>query len=413
LRFFKRIYIVDFLVFALIISTFIAIEVYLHKKNSKGSIAPYQLSNYTHNGDQLWWRWGSVENPNSLKLALAPYTIYKNSPDQRTPFFNTNSLGFRGSKEYSAVCEKQKRIIVVGGSAAFGHGLPNDKESFQSQIEQLNTQYEVINAGVGGFYSGQELTYIVTELVDYHPDLIIAFDGFNDLFWTWYSDRIKGPWHEDRIYGHLDKDNEIGFNLDFFANLESSVVDSYQSRNSILNSFKRFYNTLISRSMILSKVQKRIIKYKKKILANQAVTEKGSADIKKSDYLEKIINTYAKNLIKMNDFSKSQGIKFVAIFQPELGLKKEHTPEERNYLNIWPRGFNIDNYEEEFPQLYKLFLERTKSQLDAHGVQYIDINICPEYLNHPDTLFLDFVHLNKEGNKIIANIISEYLNEAL
>ena len=75
-------------------------------------------------------------------------------------------------------------------------------------MEKLNSKYEVINAGVGGFYSGQELTYIVTELVDYHPNIIIAFDGWNDLFWDWYVER-----YSNRIL----EDDEIGFNQNFVS----------------------------------------------------------------------------------------------------------------------------------------------------------------------------------------------------
>jgi hypothetical protein len=41
---------------------------------------------------------------------------------------------------------------------------------------------EVINAAVIGHGSGQELTYLLNDLVDLHPDLVSALDGWNDYY---------------------------------------------------------------------------------------------------------------------------------------------------------------------------------------------------------------------------------------
>ena len=39
----------------------------------------------------------------------------------------------------------------------------------------------MINAGVGGYRSRQQLLYYITELYLYNPDLVIFYDGWNDL----------------------------------------------------------------------------------------------------------------------------------------------------------------------------------------------------------------------------------------
>ncbi|MGD0020859.1 MAG: hypothetical protein ABSC54_01005 [Smithellaceae bacterium] len=394
-----RNHIIYFGILVIIILILGSIEYYLRSKNIKVDNEPYKISFYTRDGKLwspavYWWT-----NPNTLKWEIAPYTIYKHAPNQKTPYFTTNSKGFRGSKEYSNFSKKGKRIIVVGGSAAFGHSLSNDNETFQAQMEKLNSRYEVINAGVGGFYSGQELTYIVTELVDYHPNIIIAFDGFNDLFYSWYYDRWA-----NRIL----KDSELGFHANFLSSMEDSLVYSYQQQTSVLKSFQRFFNNVMDRSILLSKIREKITKLLRQNYSARLSNNKIS-DKNKNEYFEKILDVYTKNLIKMHDFCNSQGIKFLVVFQPEISLKSKMTVEERNYVNFWQHVWNVDNYLEEYSPLSKRFITRSKAILTKKGVRFIDINDQPEYKNNPNTLFLDFVHLNKAGNTIIAHIINEHI----
>jgi hypothetical protein len=69
----------------------------------------------------------------------------------------------------------------VGGSTAFGTGLDSDRETVAAQLAEL-LDVEVINAAVIGHGSGQELTYVLNDLVDLHPDVVIALDGWNDYY---------------------------------------------------------------------------------------------------------------------------------------------------------------------------------------------------------------------------------------
>ena len=57
--------------------------------------------------------------------------------------------------------------------------LQNDDETFGQHLEHL-LNAEVINAAIVGHASGQELVYLLTELVDLQPDLVITLDGWND-----------------------------------------------------------------------------------------------------------------------------------------------------------------------------------------------------------------------------------------
>lgn len=80
------------------------------------------------------------------------------------------------------------RIVVLGGSSVAGVGVHDNRSTIASILEaRLNERpdgntYEVINAGVGGYYSPIEAVYFLIELVHYRPTIILALDGFND-FW--------------------------------------------------------------------------------------------------------------------------------------------------------------------------------------------------------------------------------------
>lgn len=107
----------------------------------------------------------------------------------------SNDQGFLSIGEADFYYRKSKpsdvyRVIVVGGSTVFGLGAYTPKENLPAQIyEHLKESnpgfnFEVINAGRGGYASNQELLYIMSELVYYQPDLIIIYDGWNDLYYN-------------------------------------------------------------------------------------------------------------------------------------------------------------------------------------------------------------------------------------
>jgi lysophospholipase L1-like esterase len=379
----------------IIIVFFLSLELYLHKRQEKEGGTIPNIGVCTHNG--------AIVAEGSFKVCLAPYTIYKNCPNQKIDEEGINSKGFRGS-EVSNVLDKRKRIIVVGGSAAMGTGIATN-ETFEAMMEGLNPHYEVINAGVVGFLSGQELAYTVTELVDYHPQIIIAFDGWNDLHEQWY--------HSAWFSGNKEKD-EIGFNNNFFClQIEKKLIDNYKTETSLFQSFGRFFNTVVAKSILLSRLRIKVARAMQHFTLAKDSRGKNKAmePSVSAAYFTEIVNTYTNNLRKMNDFCKSQGIKFAVVFQPELGCKANRTAEEQTMLTNY--AFGSKNYSQEFPALYRRFMESSKDILKKHEVEYVDINETYIFSSSSKTLFTDAVHTSKNGNQIIAEIINAYLAKIL
>jgi len=114
-----------------------------------------------------------------------------------------NSEGFRGPEFTKDKPENTFRIITVGGSTTFGSGVV-DNETYPYHLQELfdstnlDFKVEVINVGIPGAWSGQEVPLILTglgqleqryptALLAYDPDLFIVFDGMNDVHWQFFG----------------------------------------------------------------------------------------------------------------------------------------------------------------------------------------------------------------------------------
>lgn len=131
---------------------------------------------------------------------LDSYLIYSYRPSvvntwvtkEFTEIAEINSDSFR-SNEIKTKNSDVFRIIAVGDSFTFGHGIETNDDTYPSKLEQLlnnnseNTakNFEVINAGVKGYSPDQEYKLITKRLIKYQPDLIIwNFSDPGDIFNT-------------------------------------------------------------------------------------------------------------------------------------------------------------------------------------------------------------------------------------
>ena len=122
-------------------------------------------------------------------------------PNQQNNSVTINSLGFRGDDFPAEKSDSSYRIFMLGGSTMFGHGATSDKttipgylqEFFQNDYEEYNI--EVINSGIQGADSFDELNIIKTRLLDYSPDMMVIYDGWNDLRENNSADTIYNNWN--------------------------------------------------------------------------------------------------------------------------------------------------------------------------------------------------------------------------
>ncbi|MDG1893746.1 MAG: GDSL-type esterase/lipase family protein [Fuerstiella sp.] len=112
---------------------------------------------------------------------------WKNIPDWKATTHNReltiNSKGLRDREYEYDKPDGVRRILVLGDSYVWGYGVA-DHEVFTEVLETrlAGDQWQVINSGVSGWGTDQELLFLTDEGFKYSPDVVIlAFFFFNDL----------------------------------------------------------------------------------------------------------------------------------------------------------------------------------------------------------------------------------------
>lgn len=176
----------------------------------------YQLKFVTAEGNP----YATPTPPGELKARRHPLLGYDLVANQQGQFWTINDQGFRESATVPLVkAEGEIRIVILGGSEAFGQLSSSNKALFSTQLqERLNQrvteqrnnpgrfqpeilpyradqvtealalppqirlgQYRVINAAVPGYTSGNVLARLLYQVAAYDPDILVVMEGYGDL----------------------------------------------------------------------------------------------------------------------------------------------------------------------------------------------------------------------------------------
>lgn len=96
----------------------------------------------------------------------------------------TNSLGLRGPEVARAPAPGTERVLVLGDSVAFGFRLEQG-ETFPVLLEQELEQrdggsFEVLNGGVEGYNTVNQLAFLRSSLLELQPSTIVVVFNLND-----------------------------------------------------------------------------------------------------------------------------------------------------------------------------------------------------------------------------------------
>lgn len=108
------------------------------------------------------------------------------TPNHQTGENRHNSFGFRGREFTLSKPDNTYRIAALGGSTTYSQGVDDFEKSYPSLLEDYLREsgfeaVEVINAGASGWTSHQNLINLQFRVLPLLPDLIIVYQGFNDI----------------------------------------------------------------------------------------------------------------------------------------------------------------------------------------------------------------------------------------
>jgi hypothetical protein len=283
-----------------------------------------------------------------------------------------NRLGFRGDVPVMPKAN-ETRVIVLGSSAAF-NGAPLAK-SIPGWIERLaresgRSNVRVYNWAVTSYVSGQELALLVATVTDFEPDLVIAYDGANDASVPYIYDPRPGYPFNWLVY-------EQGY-----RSMSNAPIA---------------WEPAIARTLLRSRVFSTVFREQLTAKAAAIGSLRDEAHYGSTAWSAEIVAGYAANLQKMCGVAAAWDFRFVAALQPVLFVKHPLVGSEPAMLLEPPLQRHMTTTYARFREEFKrLDVDATR----GGRCQYIDVSNALD--GTPTQLFWDYVHVNNDGNEIVA-----------
>ena len=122
-----------------------------------------------------------------MGYSYPPGFVRKRKLKKRGQDYHINSLGFRGAEIDRDKPPGHYRILCMGGSTTFGTGVSEDHKTYPARLQHYldavapeGMTYEVINCGVSGFNTAENLIYLQLWLVELDPDAVVIYQAAND-----------------------------------------------------------------------------------------------------------------------------------------------------------------------------------------------------------------------------------------
>lgn len=131
----------------------------------------------------LPWNWPQVRYESNQSLGFRPKASQASYTADKP--VRTNTLGLRGPERSWVKPDGVRRILILGDSIAFGHGVAYE-DTFAHKLEVLlndggRGSSEVIDAGLPAFNTLQEVTYFREQGIRLNPDVAVLSLYWNDV----------------------------------------------------------------------------------------------------------------------------------------------------------------------------------------------------------------------------------------
>ena len=295
-----------------------------------------------------------------IKMYWQPFVMTQTTPDYRSDVVNTDSLGFRYSRDRSGRevhfdnSRDCKVNLFVGNSTAFGIGVTSDGKTLPSLLAKstketwlnLSFRTHTIRQNFITFSSVRDLIGPINN--------IVLFAGATDLLIYLINSLLPKPWGTFYHYA---------------------------------NYFEKFYNVppgFLSRIENHYRERKSIIDQMRLDLSNWKVMASGL------------------------------GAQLLFVYQPiaELSCKKQSTEEVALYEAIENSRHNpySGDLKHSFFKANKWFTAALNESCVILDIPYLDANTFnADGAYHGEWLFTDPFHLNDRGSEIIADLITEMI----
>jgi hypothetical protein len=323
---------------------------------------------------------------NFAEMVFSPVLTYRPKENHQGRGYKINRQGFRRQTDLASPKGADTvRIFVLGGSFAFGAGVPDGytySEVMESQLQKRfpRQHIEVVNAGVGGYTSLQEYLLLATRVVRYEPDFVIFLTLANDALFSSKGQDI------------LDGNDALDYEGAIKACLNQRVVPRIY-HGQVFYDPDEPYPPLWEdyHFKLLWTIDQALFRLKGKI-AKKVVFQPLPAKVAARRFC------YIHDLKKV--WCQLEQMPMLTFLQPIISsTKKPLHPEERA---IWERLKEENN--RVFSELYGAVRQQLATDLN-HSI--FDINDEMRLLGPDTCAFVDWVHFGEVGQKWLGEYLAE------
>jgi len=398
-----------------------------YKKSFHPLLKGAPLPRRTSVGGKLNWRdWNEYD----------PWYGYRNSFDLKTGVYATDRMGFitngDTSRDLSEKAEGLYRIFILGGSTVAGHGIPSPEKTITGRLEaHLNEHrppdsdltFQVINAGAAGYYSAVELAYLEFESLYYQPDMIIAFNGYNDLMEIIRRVGKSGGaapverYHWNTYHGYLKRfieNPDVGFRLP-----EKLQLDRYFLSIDILRRLKEQMGARSSKVEIPPLIKEKYpfvgIPEYRPVAASLASLDIGNwlvaaeMDSLEGSVSQEMLRHYTNNVAFMKAVCDQRGVPFLGVLQPVLlpEYRELMTERERFFYEVILQNF-AQVKQVNYGKLLAGFTREAALELrERLGDSFVDATGL--FRVEGRQIYLDWAHYNPKGTTVISRELARQI----
>lgn len=290
----------------------------------------------------------------------------------RTPYTMFGRPPYNGPTPSTDKPAGEFRVVMLGGSTV-EMGDPAIAGYLETELRTNGMPAaRVFNYGATATNSGQELARLVFDVVDLHPDVVIIYDGANDIISPFLGDPRPG------------------YPFDFFA----------WERNPILIDDVRHYPTVALAAFGSATLRRCCGDYFTRRFTNIEALRRQTAFPSRS-WQDATAHAYTRNVLKAARVCSGFGIRFFGFFQPTVYYKEPRTESEERMLD--------DKTEAAMHTREVVLADFAQARRDALIGEQTVVDLSDAFDGIRESVFWNSVHINQPYNLVIARRMRETL----
>jgi lysophospholipase L1-like esterase len=304
-----------------------------------------------------------------IHYLVGPDTLWCYEPDQRVSQpskgveYIINSKGLRGPEFPERKPDGEIRLLTIGDSVTFGH-LVSEEETYPHYLQKYlegsapDKSLRVINCGVNGYSTREELLFLRKKGINYDPDIVLFGFVLNDasiyarqyrlLTFKEMLSRNRHPGRMERMFRFLSRLH--------FVRAITNILEEVIIQEDLIDEIREKRNHLNREIMYLD-----------------------------SEEALRGLETTKNELGQISRLLDDHRIEMVfVVFPTKYQLEETIIPDEPQRI--------LEEY------------------CNEDDIRYLDL--MPIFLNRDwNNLYIDNVHLSAEGNALVAEEIGRYLDK--